>query len=472
MSSETLDPRTPARRRTFLMGAASAPAIAALSSLSAADDQLPHAAAPAKYVIYLFMSGGPSHVDTFDHKPELQRRHGEPIPESFLDDVHFAMIPATTRQPRLQGSPFRFQQCGESGLMVSELFPQTAGVVDQIAVVRSVHSRVFNHDPAVNLLNTGDSRVGRPTMGAWVSYGLGNPSKQFPSYIVMTSGQKRQPLLTSYWSSGFLPTQHQGVELRRSGDPILFLSSPEGVNHQQRMQQLDMIRQLNQQRYEQTLDPEILTRIKQYEIACRLQTAAPKLINLSSETKATLTSYGADPQKPSFARNCLLARRMVESGVRFIQLYDMGWDSHDSLEASHRRQCDAVDRPIAALIRDLEQRGLFEETLVVWGGEFGRTPVIQGSGTAWGRDHHPHGFSMWMAGGGIRGGVVHGQTDEFGFHAVQDRVDVHDIHATVLHALGIDHTKLTYRHQGRDFRLTDTGGRVIPELLSAPQGVL
>ena len=459
------------RRRSLIYGAASLPALAALDVISADQPPLAHRVARAKHVIYLFMSGGPSHLDTFDYRPELQRRHGQPIPESFLEDVHFAMIPASTRRPLLQGSPFRFRPYGESGLLVSELFPQTGRLVDRLAVVRSVHSSVFNHDPAVNLLNTGDSRVGRPTMGAWVSYGLGNPTEDLPSYVVMTSGMKLQPLLTSYWSSGFLPTQHQGVELRRSGDPILFLSNPKGVDAGQRREQLELIRQLNLERYEETRDPEILTRIRQYEIAGRLQQTAPELMNLASESRASLNAYGVEPQKPSFARNCLLARRMVESGVRFVQLYDMGWDSHGSLEQSHRRQCSAVDRPIAALIRDLEERGLLDETLVIWGGEFGRTPVIQGSGRNWGRDHHPHGFTMWMAGGGIRGGVVYGETDELGFHAVKDRVEVHDIHATALRALGLDHTRLTFRHQGRDFRLTDVSGRVIAELLENPAKV-
>lgn len=455
-------------RRRFLANASGLLSFAALRSLAAASPApvLQHLAARARHVIYLFMSGGPSHVDTFDPKTELTRRHGEPIPESFVQDVHFAMIPSTTKRPRLQASPYRFRRYGESGTPVSSLLPHIGSVADQLAVIRSVHSPAFNHDPAVNLLNTGDSRVGRPTMGAWLSYGLGNPTDNLPAYIVLTSGVKLQPLLTSYWSSGFLPTRHQGVELRNSGDPILFLSNPDSVSLAGRRKQLELIRLMNRRRFEQSGDPETLTRIRQYELAFRMQSRAPELIDTGSETAATLEMYGVDPAKPSFARNCLLARRLVESGVRFVQLYDMGWDSHGSLRQAHQRQCRAIDQPVAALIRDLEQRGLLDETLIIWGGEFGRTPVVQGNGRQWGRDHHPNGFTMWMAGGGIRPGVVHGETDAFGFHAVDKRVDVHDIHATILHTLGIDHLGLTFRYQGRDFRLTDIGGKVIQDILA------
>ncbi len=456
-----------ATRRQLLANASGLLSFAALKSLDSQEAIAtgPHIGGRAKHVIYLFMSGGPSHVDTFDPKPELTRRHGEPIPESFVKDVHFAMIPSSTKRPRLQGSPWRFSRHGDSGLEVSSLFPHVAGVADHLAVIRSLHSPIFNHDPAVNLLNTGDARVGRPTMGAWLSYGLGNPTQNFPAYVVLTSGVKRQPLLTSYWSSGFLPTQHQGVEFRNSGDPILFLSNPAGVKMADRRRQLDLARSMNRRRFQRSGDTETLTRIRQYELAFRMQARAPRLVDIGGETAATLKMYGAETGKPSFARNCLMARRMVESGIRFVQLYDMGWDSHGTLQASHERQCRAVDQPIAALLRDLDQRGLLDETLVVWGGEFGRTPVIQGNGVNWGRDHHPHGFTMWMAGGGIRPGTVHGETDEFGFHATRDRVDVHDLHATILHTLGIDHQRLTYRHQGRDFRLTDVGGRVIRDIL-------
>ncbi len=456
-------------RRTMLTKSGGLLSLAAINHLGACQgnqvslDQ--HFPATAKHVIYLFMSGGPSHVDTFDPKPELTRRNGQPIPESYVKDVHFAMIPSSTKQPNLQASPFKFSRHGESGIAVSELFPQVASMADHLAVIRSAHSSVFNHDPAVNLLNTGDSRVGRPTMGSWVSYGLGNMTEEMPAYVVMTSGVKRQPLLTSYWSSGFLPTEHQGVELRNTGSPILFLDNPPRVTRAERRQQLNLMHWMNDRRFTATADPEIQTRIKQYELAFQMQMEAPRLMNLAHETATTLEQYGVQDGKPSFARNCLLARRMVESGVRYIQLYDMGWDSHDSLEKQHARQCRAVDQPIAALLSDLDQRGLLAETLVIWGGEFGRTPVIQGGGGNWGRDHHPHGFTMWMAGGGVRGGTVFGATDEFGFHASEDKVDVHDIHATALHTLGLDHERLVYRHQGRDFRLTDVSGNVIRDIL-------
>ena len=424
-----------------------------------------HFAPKAKQVIYLFMSGGPSHVDTFDNKPELEKRHGQPIPESFMDGIHFAMIPASTKQPKLQKSPFKFAKHGQSGTEVSALFPHLAKVVDKLAVIKSLHSPIFNHDPAVNLLNTGDSRVGRPTLGAWLSYGLGNLTEDFPAYVVLTSGVKRQPLLTSYWSSGFLPTEHQGVELRNSGDPILFLSNPNGVDRDQRRAQLDLIRSMNERKFAKSNDDEITTRIKQYELAFRMQSAAPALTDVSQETQNTLDAYGADPRKPSFARNCVLARRMIETGIRYVQLYDMGWDSHGSLQKDHVHQCQAVDQPIAALLNDLEARGLLNETLVIWGGEFGRTPVIQGGGQDWGRDHHPHGFTMWMAGGGVQPGITYGSTDDFGFYAADNKVEVHDLHATVLHLLGIDHKQFTYRNQGRDFRLTDVGGRVVDEVI-------
>ena len=451
-------------RRHVLSSSMGLLSFAAMNCLDAAERGMQDTGT-AKHVIYLFMSGGPSHVDTFDPKHQLNRLSGQPIPESYVKDVHFAMIPSSTKSPNLQGSPFKFHQHGESGIEVSELFPRVATQVDKLAVIRSVHSKVFNHDPAVNLLNTGDSRVGRPTMGAWLSYGLGNLTEEMPAYVVMTSGVKRQPLLTSYWSSGFLPTEHQGVELRNTGDPILFLKDEQSSPAKQKRRQLALIRWMNEKRFRDTRDPEILTRTKQYELAFRMQTEAPKILSLADESATTLEQYGISNGAPSFARNCLHARRMVESGVRFIQLYDMGWDSHDGLQSQHRRQCEAVDQPIAALLEDLEQRGLLDETLVIWGGEFGRTPVIQGGGANWGRDHHPHGFTMWMAGGGIQGGTVYGSTDEFGFHAQDDKVEVHDIHATVLKTLGVEHTKLTYRHQGRDFRLTDVAGKVLNEIL-------
>jgi hypothetical protein len=460
-----LQPRACVTRRHFLKASACGIGMAALGGLL--NPHLSagvHFPARAKRVIYLFMSGGPSHVDTFDPKPALERYDGQPIPPSLVKDVHFAMIKDASN-PLLKASPFRFSHHGQSGNMMSDLFPHLGGVADELAIIRSMHSEVFNHDPAVSLLNSGDSRVGRPTMGAWASYGLGSDTKDLPAYIVLTSGVKRQPLLNSYWTNGFLPSKYQGVRFREQGDPILFLSNPDGINPSERGEQLALIRWMNEQRFELFRDPETLARIQQYETAFRMQVSAPELMDMHDEPQSMLDLYGCKPGVRSFAANCLLARRLVERDVRFVQLYDMGWDSHDNMERDHARQCRSVDRACAALIQDLKQRGLLDETLVIWGGEFGRTPVVQGGGKAWGRDHHPHGFSMWMAGGGMKGGITHGATDDFGFHAVERKVSVHDFHATALHCLGINHKQLTYRHQGRDFRLTDVAGNVLQDLL-------
>lgn len=421
--------------------------------------------AKAKHVIVLFMSGGPSHLDLFDHKPNLAKWDGQAIPDSIAKGIHFAQISRQSGKPKLKASPYRFRQHGQAGTWVSDLLPHTAEVVDEIAVVRSLHSHVFNHDPAVTLLNTGHERVGRPTMGSWLSYGLGSENEDLPAFVVLTSGVKLQPLLDSYWSSGFLPTQHQGVEFRPSGEPVLHLGSPPGVSRGQRRRDLDLLHWMNERHHEQVGDPEILTRIKQYELGFRMQASVPELTDLSQESDETLALYGAQPGERSFANNCLMARRLVERGTRFVQLYDMGWDSHGSLIKQHPRQCRGVDRATAGLIKDLKRRGLLDDTLIIWGGEFGRTPVVEGAGRLWGRDHHPHGFTMWMAGGGIRGGTTYGETDAFGFHAEKDRVAVPDLHATALHCLGIDHEDLIYRFQGRDFRLTDVAGRVIPDLM-------
>ena len=460
------------KRRTFLAGSAHFLGPLALSSLTANGQAAPadpkgiqRSGKPtAKRVIYLFMSGGPSHVDMFDHKPALGKYDGQPIPPSVVEDVHFAMIPASTA-PLVKRSPYQFTRRGSAGTRVSALLPKIGGMADQLCVVNSMRSEIFNHDPAVSLLNTGDSRVGRPTMGAWLSYGLGTENENLPAYIVLTSGVKRQPLLNSYWSNGFLPSRHQGVLFRSAGAPVMFLESPEETQHTARRAQVDLIKWLNKRRYELVNDPEIAARIEQYELAFRMQSEVPALVDLQGETAETLALYGAERNRPSFARNCLLARRMVEQGIRFVQLYDMGWDSHGSLQRDHAVQCQAIDQGVAALLTDLGRRGLLEETLVIWGGEFGRTPVAQGGGEQWGRDHHPHGFTMWMAGGGVRPGITYGATDDFGFHAAVDPLDVHDLHATVLHCLGIDHRRMIFRHQGRDFRLTDVGGRVVQDLV-------
>ena len=419
----------------------------------------------AKRVIFLFMAGGPSHIDLFDPKPLLNRLDGTSIPAELLKNhQQFALIRGT---PNLKGSPYRFRPHGESGIVISELLPHLATVADELAVIRSMHTTTNVHDPAVHFLNSGSGQGDRPTLGAWLSYGLGSENEDFPGYVVLTSGvSDGQPLLQSFWGSGFLPTRHAGVPLRKSGPPVLHLDNPPGVSPADRRHELDLLRWMNQQQHARLGDPEIVARIAAYEMAFRMQTSVPALADLAGEPRHQLEAYGADPAKPSLARNCLLARRLVEQGVRFVQLYDRGWDSHGDIDTEHRRQCAAADRPIAALVADLRQRGLLDDTLVIWGGEFGRTPVAQMAKTTWGRDHHPHGFTMWMAGGGVRRGQTYGSTDEFGYHAVEKPVHVNDLHATVLHLLGIDHEQLTFRTQGRDFRLTDVAGSVVSELLA------
>ena len=417
----------------------------------------------AKRVISLFMSGGPSHVDTFDPKPLLAKLDGQPMPADIIKNHEFAMI--KTKEPKVKGSPWKFRKHGQSGTEISEMFPHIASVADELAVVRSLYSDTFNHDPAVTFMNTGNVRFGWPSLGAWASYGLGTENSNLPAYIVLASGRNIQPLLDSYWGAGFLPPEYQGVQLRTQGDPVLYLKNPEGVSRETRQDQIHLLSSLNRRRHQLVNDPVILARIKQYELAFRMQVSVPELADIDSEPMHIRESYGAESGKVSFANNCLLARRLSESGVRFVQLYEKGWDSHGDISTQHPERCRAVDQPIAALISDLKQRGLLDETLVVWGGEFGRTPMAQGSGNGFGRDHHPHGFTVWMAGGGIRPGIVHGSTDEFGYFAQQDKVHVHDLNATILHCLGMNHEKFTYRHQGRDFRLTDVHGQVIQNLL-------
>ena len=418
----------------------------------------------AKRVIYLFMSGGPSHVDTFDPKPLLNKRDGEKVPAEIVRNHEFAMIKES--QPLLKGSDWKFYKKGNSGIEVSELFPEVGEVIDDITVIRSVYSDTFNHDPAVMFMNTGSVRFGRPSLGAWLSYGIGSENKDLPAFVVLASGKNRQPLLDSYWGSGFLPAEHQGVQFRTKGDPVLFVKNPDGVSREERRRQIDLINWMNAKRFDAVSDPEINARISQYELAFRMQMSVPELTDLSSEPEYIKNSYGSEPNAVSFANNCLLARRLAERGVRFIQLYDKGWDSHGQIVSDHTERCKSVDKPIAALLKDLKQRGMLDDTLVIWGGEFGRTPMSQGSGKGYGRDHHPHGFSMWMAGGGIRGGHVHGATDDFGYFAADNRVHVHDLNATILHCLGIEHERLTFHHQGRDFKLTDEFGKVVKDILS------
>jgi hypothetical protein len=456
------------RRQLFGRSATGIGGIALASLLNpellAAPTAVRSIAPKAKRIISLFMSGGPSHVDMFDPKPLLAERDGQPMPKSIIKDHKFAMI--RSADPKIKGTPWKFAKHGKSGLDISELLPHTARVADELCVVRSVHSETFNHGPAISFMTTGDVRYGRPTMGAWLSYGLGSENKNLPAFVVLQSGVQVQPLLTSYWGSGFLPSQHQGVPFRSQGDPVLFLSNPKGVSRDARREQLDLIAKMNRQLRDDFNDPEINTRIAAFELAYRMQTSVPELMDISQESKATHQLYGSQPGKRSFANNCLLARRLAEQGVRFVQLFDMGWDQHNTLKKNLARQCRGVDQATGALLADLKQRGLLDETLVIWGGEFGRTPMAQGGGSGYGRDHHPHGFSIWMAGGGIKPGMTYGGTDEFGYYAVENRASLYDINATILHCLGVDHRKLTYRFQGRDFRLTDVHGKVIRELLA------
>ena len=426
-----------------------------------------HFAPKAKRVIYLHMVGAPSQLDLFDHKPELLKYDGKPCPEDFIKGKRFAFLRG---HPNITASKYKFQRHGKSGAEISELLPNLAKVADELAIVKSIHTDEFNHAPAQLFLHTGFGRLGRPSFGSWVTYGLGSENSDLPAYVVLLSG----PLAgagTSLWSSGFLPSVHQGVQFRSSGEPVLFLNNPAGHSPADRRRVLDTVQQLNEAQLADMGDPEIATRISQYEMAFRMQTSVPELMDISKESKATLELYGAQPGKASFANNCLLARRLVERGVRMVQLYDADWDHHADLATRLPRKCNDVDQGMAALVRDLQQRGLLEDTLVIWGGEFGRTPMAQndsGSGVATktGRDHHKDAFTMWMTGGGVKRGITFGKTDDMGYHISENPVHVHDLNATVLHLLGLDHERLTYRYQGRDFRLTDVHGHVVKGLLA------
>ncbi len=427
----------------------------------------PHFPARAQRVIYLHMVGAPSQLDLFDHKPGLLKYDGKPCPDDFIQGKRFAFLRG---HPNIAASKYVFQRHGRSGAEMSELLPNLAKVADEIAIVKSLQTDEFNHAPAQLFLHTGFGRLGRPSFGSWVTYGLGSENEDLPAYVVMLSG----PLAgagTSLWSSGFLPSLHQGVQFRSSGEPVLFLNNPEGHSGTDRRRVLDTVQQLNQAQLAEVGDPEIATRISQYEMAFRMQTSVPELMDISKESPATLELYGAQPGKASFANNCLLARRLIERGVRMVQLYDADWDHHADLANRLPRKCRDVDQGMAALVMDLKQRGLLDDTLVIWGGEFGRTPMSQvdsGSGTSTkpGRDHHKDAFTMWVAGGGVKRGITFGQTDDLGYHVVKDPVHVHDFNATVLHLLGLDHQRLTYRYQGREFRLTDVHGKLVPGLLA------
>jgi hypothetical protein len=425
----------------------------------------------AKSIIYLFMAGAPSQLDLFDPKPKLQQYDGQEIPEEFVPKgERFAFITGT---PRLLGSPFAFDRHGQSGTELSSLMPHLSKVVDDIAVIRSMKTTQFNHAPGQIFMNTGHQIPGRPSLGAWLSYGLGSESKDLPGFVVLLSGERNPDGGKSCWGSGFLPTVHQGVEFRSGGDPVLFVSDPPGVDRPARRESLDLVADLNRLHYQQAGDPEIETRLAAYEMAYRMQSSVPELMDTSREPAGVQEMYGAEPGARSFANNCLLARRLVERGVRFVQLYHRGWDTHGAsvdtdIVTRMPRLCLETDRAAWALLTDLKQRGLLDSTLVVWGGEFGRTPMneARNGSKLLGRDHHPRAFTVWLAGGGIKPGVTIGRTDELGYNIVEDPVDVHDLHATILRLMGLDHTKLTYRSQGRDFRLTDVSGNVVEKLLA------
>ena len=436
----------------------------------AVSSGLPHFAPRAKRVIWLFQSGGPSQLETFDPKPGLARLRGQELPESIRKGQRLTTMTASQSTFPLVESAFGFKQHGSSGAWISDLLPHTASIADDIGIVRSMHTQAINHDPAVTFLQTGAEIAGRPSMGAWLSYGLGSESSDLPTFVVMiTQGTGGQPLYDRLWGSGFLPTQYQGVKFRSVGDPVLYLSDPPGISRDRRRRFLETLADLNKMQYDEYGDPEIVTRIAQYEMAFRMQRSVPELTDLSGEPEPIFDLYGEDARRPgTYAYNCLLARRLAERGVRFIQLYHRGWDQHGGLKQGIQRQTRATDQASAALVQDLKQRGLLEDTLVVWGGEFGRTVYCQGTLTEseYGRDHHPRCFTIWMAGGGIKPGQTYGATDDFSYNITEDPVDVHDLHATILHLLGVDHTKLTYKFQGRRFRLTDVHGRVQNTLLA------
>jgi len=435
--------------------------------------ELPHFAARAKRVIYLFQSGAPSQIDLFDHKPAMANRRSQELPDSVRNGQRLTGMTSAQKSFPIAPSMFSFKQHGRSGQWLSELLPHMGTMADDICIIKSLHTEAINHDPAITFINTGHQLAGRPSAGAWASYGLGSENENLPAFVVMISrGTGRpadQPLYDRLWGSGFLPSQHQGVKFRSVGDPVLYLSNPPGLDGTTRRQMLDDLGQLNQLQAAEQGDPEIATRIAQYELAYRMQSSVPELTDISKESPDTLKMYGPDVEKPgTFAANCLLARRLAERGVRYVQLFHMGWDHHNNLPNAIRGQTRDTDQPSAALLQDLKQRGLLDETLVVWGGEFGRTIYCQGNLTAdnYGRDHHPRCFSIWMAGGGIKPGVTHGATDEHSYNIVADPVHVHDLNATILHSLGVDHRRLTYKFQGRQYRLTDVHGNVVQSILS------
>jgi len=443
----------------------------ALSGASPDNQFLPHFAAKAKRVIYLFQSGGPSQLEMMDYKPKLKELHGTELPDSIRQGQRLTGMTSGQKNFPVVAPKFEFKQHGSNGLWLSELLPHTGKIVDDICVVRSMHTEAINHDPAITFMQTGSQQPGRPSMGSWLSYGLGSEAEDLPAFVVMishgTGKDANQGLLDRLWGSGFLPSNHQGVKFRSGSDPVLYLNDPSGIDRNLRRTMLDGLAKLNELQQKQDGDPEIATRIEQYEMAFRMQASVPNLTDLSNEPESTFDLYGPQAKTPgTFAANCLMARRMVERGVRFIQLYHRGWDNHGNLPSNIPKQCSDIDQPQAALVTDLKQRGLLDDTLVIWGGEFGRTVYSQGSlQDDYGRDHHGRCFTMWMAGGGTKPGAVVGETDDYGYNIVSDPVHIHDLHATLLQCLGFDHERLTFRYQGRDFRLTDVHGKVIEKLL-------
>ncbi|MEO1981362.1 MAG: DUF1501 domain-containing protein [Fuerstiella sp.] len=470
----TADLQNSIARRWFLSQCGVGLGATALSQLTAGAAEIgrdplalrkPHFEPKAKAVIHLFMAGAPSQLELFDEKPTLAKLEGKPLPKSVIGDQRYAFI-----QPdaAVLGPRFKFGRHGESEAEISEAMPHLAEIADRICLIKSLHTDQFNHAPAQIFLNSGFAQPGRPSFGSWALYGLGSETKDLPAFVVMSTGSGLSGGAT-LWSSGFLPTIYTGVRFRSQGDPILNVNSPPGVADQLQADTYDLVNELNRKRLEVVNDPEIATRIASFEMAARLQVSAPELMDLKSESKATLDSYGCEPDKPSFARACLLARRMVERGVRFINIYHSGWDAHSDVEGNVRNNCNTTDQASAALVKDLQEHGLLDETLVMWGGEFGRTPMVESNpalGRSLGRDHHPQAFTMWLAGGGVKPGMTLGATDDFGFHVVESPVHVHDLQATVLHLLGLDHERLTFHLAGRDFRLTDVHGHVVKEVLA------
>lgn len=464
-------------RRTFLSQVGLGLGSIALSQLGMASQPAahgvlgaPHFAPKARRVIYLFQSGGPSQVDLFDHKPLLNERNGEDLPASVRMGQRLTAMSGNQATLPLAGSAFRFRRYGQSGALLSDLLPYTSRVVDDICFVKSVYTEAINHDPAITFFQTGSQIAGRPSMGSWISYGLGSLNDNLPAFCVLVTKNKGgQPLYSRLWGNGFLPSEHQGAQFRAGKDPILYLSNPDGVSAECRRLVLDRVKELNDLDAEREGDPEIDARTSQYEMAYRMQTSVPEVTDMSDEPDSVFDMYGPDARDPgSYAANCLLARRLAERNVRFIQLYHKGWDQHGGLPSGIHQQCKETDQATAALITDLKQRGMLDDTLVIWGGEFGRTSYCQGklTPTNYGRDHHPRCFTMWMAGGGARPGTTYGRTDDLGYNITENPVHAHDLHATILHLLGVDHEQLTHKYQGRRFRLTDVSGEVIPDLLA------